>query len=90
MSEPDHVRSTYLFERFNADVVVSGHRYDLFEDFGPYPSIVNMVPSYFLVFGWPVAINAISLVYAGERLGSASRFGAIAHQHSSHGHLCIL
>jgi hypothetical protein len=89
VSELGHVPSADCSSKFNTDVVVSGHRYNLFEDFGPYRSVVDMVPSYFLVFGWPVAINAISLVYAGERLGSASRFGAIAHQHSQ-GHLCIL
>jgi len=56
-----------------AHVVVSGHRYNLFEDFGPYPVVVDMVPSYFLVFGWPVAINAIALVYVVMAIDASYR-----------------
>jgi len=43
--------------------VVSGRRYLLFEDFCPYPATVGMLPSFFLVLAWPVAISVISFVY---------------------------
>jgi len=47
-----------------AAYMVSGHRYDLYEDFGPFPSIVNMPPSFFLVYAWPLVIGCVSFVYS--------------------------
>ncbi|KAI0276604.1 GPCR fungal pheromone mating factor [Russula brevipes] len=46
-----------------AQYVVSGSRYAIFEDIGPYPVTVNMPPAYFLVWAWPAAIGAVSVVY---------------------------
>jgi len=46
-----------------AQYVVSGHRYNILEDFGPEFAIVNMPPTYVLFFAWPVAIGCVSLVY---------------------------
>jgi len=46
-----------------AHYVVSGHRYNIFEDFGPQFAIVNMPPAYFLFFTWPIAIGCVSFVY---------------------------
>ncbi|KAI9462940.1 pheromone A receptor-domain-containing protein [Russula earlei] len=46
-----------------AQYVVSGHRYNIYEDFGPSFEIVFMPPSFFLFFAWPVAIGCVSLVY---------------------------
>ncbi|KAI9509916.1 pheromone A receptor-domain-containing protein [Russula earlei] len=43
--------------------IVSGHRYDIYEDFGPSFEIVLMPPSFYLFFAWPVAIGCISLIY---------------------------
>jgi pheromone a factor receptor len=43
--------------------IVSGHRYNIFEDFGPSFSIVLMPPSFFLFYAWPVAIGCVSFVY---------------------------
>ncbi|KAI0298958.1 GPCR fungal pheromone mating factor [Multifurca ochricompacta] len=43
--------------------VVEGHRYNIFEDFGPLHATVIMIPSFPLFYAWPVAIGVISLVY---------------------------
>ncbi|KAL4061746.1 pheromone A receptor-domain-containing protein [Scleroderma citrinum] len=44
--------------------VVQGHRFDILEDLGCYPSIYNTLPAYFLVFMWPVVIGCVSFVYS--------------------------
>ncbi|KIM66578.1 hypothetical protein SCLCIDRAFT_1211347 [Scleroderma citrinum Foug A] len=44
--------------------IVQGHRFDILEDLGCYPSIYNTLPAYFLVFMWPVVIGCISFVYS--------------------------
>ncbi|KAI9435850.1 fungal pheromone STE3G-protein-coupled receptor [Lactarius indigo] len=46
-----------------AHIVVSGHRFNIVEDFGPYPSVVLMTPSIPLFFVWPIVIGAVSLFY---------------------------
>ncbi|KAH9964939.1 pheromone A receptor-domain-containing protein [Russula dissimulans] len=46
-----------------AQYVVSGHRYNLYEDFGPEFAMVNMPPTYFLFFAWPIVIGCVSFVY---------------------------
>ncbi|KAI0270665.1 pheromone A receptor-domain-containing protein [Gloeopeniophorella convolvens] len=43
--------------------VVEGHRFDIFEDFGPYFFTWNTTPAYPLSLCWPLAIGCISLVY---------------------------
>ena len=45
--------------------IVQGHRFDLFEQVGCYPHVVNMLPSYFLVVMWPIIIGVISAIYCG-------------------------
>ena len=45
--------------------VVQGHRFDIFEQIGCYPSIVNALPAYFLVVMWPLVIGFISAIYCG-------------------------
>lgn len=45
------------------EYVVSGHRYDIFEDFGPVFSIVLVPQAFYLYYAWPVAIGCVSLVY---------------------------
>ncbi|KAI0061191.1 fungal pheromone STE3G-protein-coupled receptor [Artomyces pyxidatus] len=42
--------------------VVQGHRYDIFEDVGCYPAIVNTPPTYALVFSWPVILSGVSII----------------------------
>lgn len=46
-----------------AHYVVSGHRYDILEDFGPSPSVVLMTPSIPLFYMWPIVIGIVSLFY---------------------------
>ncbi|KAH9954953.1 GPCR fungal pheromone mating factor [Russula dissimulans] len=48
--------------------VVSGRRYIIFEDFGPYIFIVNTPPAYYLFHAWPVAIGCVSFVYSCETI----------------------
>ncbi|KAI0060066.1 STE3-domain-containing protein [Artomyces pyxidatus] len=43
--------------------VVSGHRFDIYEDFGPYYFTWNTVPAYPLSVAWPLAIGLVSFVY---------------------------
>ncbi|KAF9649298.1 fungal pheromone STE3G-protein-coupled receptor [Thelephora ganbajun] len=50
--------------------IVQGHRFDIFEQVGCYPHIVNMLPAYFLVVMWPVVIGMISAIYCGLTLWS--------------------
>jgi len=45
--------------------IVQGHRFDIFEQVGCYPHIVNMLPAYFLVVMWPLVIGIISAIYCG-------------------------
>ena len=47
-------------------IFVIGHRFDILEDLGCYPSIYNTLPAYFLVFMWPVVIGCVSFIYSGE------------------------
>jgi len=46
-----------------AHYIVSGHRFNLYEDFGPAYAVVLMPPTFFLIYAWPVIIGCISLVY---------------------------
>ncbi|KAF9477440.1 fungal pheromone STE3G-protein-coupled receptor [Pholiota conissans] len=43
--------------------IVQGHRYDIFEDIGCYPTTVNTPAAYPLSFVWPNVIGIISAVY---------------------------
>jgi len=46
-----------------AHYIVSGHRFNLYEDFGPAYAVVLMPPTFVLIYAWPVAIGCVSLVY---------------------------
>jgi len=43
--------------------IVSGHRFNLYEDFGPSYSAVLRPPTFFLIYAWPLVIGCVSLVY---------------------------
>jgi pheromone a factor receptor len=73
----------------NAEYIVSGHRYNIFEDFGPCLSIVLVPETFYLYYAWPVAIGCVSLVYCGEHPGLSSPFDPAAHSYS-HDHLHLL
>ncbi len=48
--------------------IVQGHRFNIFENLGCYPAIYNTLPTYFLVYMWPILIGIISSVYCSEFL----------------------
>ncbi|KIJ08360.1 hypothetical protein PAXINDRAFT_182292 [Paxillus involutus ATCC 200175] len=48
--------------------IVQGHRFDILEDVGCYPSIYNTLPAYFCVFMWPVLLGCVSFVYSALTL----------------------
>nr|BAE47138.1 RCB1 [Pholiota nameko] len=43
--------------------IVQGHRYDIFEDIGCFPTTYNTPPAYPLSFLWPNIISAVSACY---------------------------
>ncbi|KAI0656224.1 STE3-domain-containing protein [Cubamyces menziesii] len=43
--------------------IVQGHRFNVFENLGCYPAIYNTLPTYFLVYMWPILIGLVSSVY---------------------------
>lgn len=46
--------------------IVSGHRFNILEDVGCYPAIINTWLAYLLVGTWPIVIGLISAVYCGK------------------------
>jgi pheromone a factor receptor len=42
------------------------NRYNIFEDFGPFPSTAQTPLAIILVHAWPVAIGTVTLFYCGE------------------------
>jgi len=50
------------------EFVVQGHRYDIWEDVGCYPTTVNTPPAYPLSFVWGPVIGLISVVYCSTSL----------------------
>jgi len=46
--------------------VVSARRYEILEDYGPYPVTAMVLPSFFLVCLWPIVIAIISFVYGAR------------------------
>lgn len=48
------------------EFVVQGHRYDIWEDVGCYPTTVNTPPAYPLSFVWGPVIGLISAVYCSK------------------------
>ncbi|KAI6110416.1 pheromone A receptor-domain-containing protein [Pisolithus croceorrhizus] len=48
--------------------VVQGHRFDILEDVGCWPSIYNTLPAYFLVFMWPTLLGCISFIFSALNL----------------------
>jgi len=43
--------------------VVSGHRFNIFEDIGCFPATYNVTLAYPLVWAWPLALGLVSAVY---------------------------
>ena len=47
----------------STEVIVQGHRFNIFEELGCFPMTYNTPPAYPLVFCWPVVIGVISACY---------------------------
>lgn len=48
--------------------VVQGHRFDILEDVGCWPSVYNTLPAYFLVFMWPTLLGCVSFIFSALTL----------------------
>uniref|UniRef100_A0A0W0FUY8 Putative STE3-like pheromone receptor STE3_Mr8 n=1 Tax=Moniliophthora roreri TaxID=221103 RepID=A0A0W0FUY8_MONRR len=48
--------------------ITQGHRFDIFEDVGCFPSTYNTWVAYVLVFCWPLAIGIVSAIYSTMNL----------------------
>ncbi|KAI6106634.1 putative fungal pheromone GPCR, STE3-type [Pisolithus croceorrhizus] len=48
--------------------VVQGHRFDILEEVGCWPSIYNTLPAYFLVFIWPTLLGCVSFIFSALSL----------------------
>ncbi len=66
MSVLSYSPSAGCLDGWNLEYVVVANRYILFEDFGPFISFWDTLPTFFLVFMWPVAIGIVSFFYCGE------------------------
>ncbi|KAI0056323.1 fungal pheromone STE3G-protein-coupled receptor [Artomyces pyxidatus] len=55
---------------------VQGHRFDIYEDVGCWPAIVNTPPSYALVFIWPLVIGLFSGIF-----GTITMLRCLHHRH---------
>jgi hypothetical protein len=79
VSVPQYSPSTGCLRECNPEFVVSANRYNIFEDFGPDPSLVNTPLTFVLFYAWPVAVGSVSLVYSGECLGLPTSLGIPSH-----------
>ncbi|KAI0061190.1 fungal pheromone STE3G-protein-coupled receptor [Artomyces pyxidatus] len=43
--------------------IVQGHRFDILEDAGCWPALVDRPPSYALVFIWPLILSIVSVIF---------------------------
>ncbi|EIN05681.1 STE3-domain-containing protein [Punctularia strigosozonata HHB-11173 SS5] len=43
--------------------IVTGHRFNIFEDVGCWPALYDTIPTFFLVSAWPILLGLISSVY---------------------------
>jgi hypothetical protein len=46
------------------EIIVEGHRFDIFEDVGCYPNFYNVPLAFPLVYIWPLVINIVTAVYS--------------------------
>lgn len=52
--------------------IVQSHRFDIFEDIGCYPAILNTAWSLVLISAWPIVLGLITAVYCGKHTSSCS------------------
>jgi hypothetical protein len=48
------------------ELIVQGHRFNIYEQIGCFPMTYNTKAAYPLVFAWPTIIGSISAVYCGK------------------------
>ena len=72
------------------DYVVSGHRFNILEDYGPSPDIVLMWPSILTIYLWPIIIGIVSLYYCRECLVSRFPVSCCGSSSDSYDHLSFL
>jgi len=65
---PPHASLNLTPNAFFAAIIVQGHRFDILEDVGCYPAIVNTSLTYFLITLWPVFIGIASFVFTAMNL----------------------
>lgn len=49
----------------SAEYIVQGHRFNIYEELGCYPAIVNTILAYLTCVMWPAIIGLCSAVYGG-------------------------
>ena len=54
------------YTHLRSEFFIQGHRFDIFEDVGCYPALVNSIPTYFLFNIWPIIFGLISASYCGK------------------------
>ena len=55
-----------LTNKNTLEYIVAGHRFNIFEDIGCFPEVVNVWLAYVLVACWPIAIGLVSAVYCSK------------------------
>ena len=65
MSALSHSLPTGCIQGRNLEYVISGHRYDIFEDFGPFFFFTTTPLAFVLFHAWPVVIGTVSFFYCG-------------------------
>ena len=67
-----HYPESQTFCDFGTDYIVQGHRFDLFEDFGCYPSVYFSVASILLIYVPPLVMSLTTFMFAGELVSTYS------------------
>ena len=62
------------------ELVVEGHRFDIYEEVGCYPDTFDVTLAYPIEFIWPPIIATITLVYSGALGFSGLSRGLVAHR----------
>ena len=51
---------------FSQAYIVQGHRFDILEQVGCFPALVNTIPTFFLVHMWPLILGLCSALFCGQ------------------------
>lgn len=61
-----------------SEIIIEGHRFDIFEEIGCYPDIFNVTLAFPITYLWPVVLSLITTIYCGA-LGSLGLSLSVAH-----------